>query len=136
MRSSRALELACCPALNGCGAEHAANRVRANVNNPQLKLTDALMTFSDRTNAGNDRVYQRVLAGAPELQHSAVYSAFKTLVESCHHAHHEVLREVILQHPDVVFQNDTQRRAFDALCELVDLPVLSGTPAAAAAADA
>ena len=36
-----------------------------------------------------------------------------------------------MQHPcwELGFQNDTQRRAFDALCELVGLPVLSGLPA-------
>jgi hypothetical protein len=105
-----------------------ANVVRLDTGNPRLNLTDALMSYCNKGDANQDRIFQRVRERVPELQHDAVYKAFKSLVDSCHQSHHEVLREVSMQHPELVFQNDTQRRAFDALCELADVPVLQ-TPA-------
>lgn len=119
-----------------CCAEHAANLAHKAVGNQQLSLLDALLTYGHPKDAAQDRVYQVVLKSAPELPHRAVHTAFKTLVELCHQAHHEVLREVTLQYPETVFINDTQRRVFDALCELIELPVLPTLPAAAAAAGA
>ena len=112
-----------------CVAEYVANRVREDLRNPKLKLVDALMTLCNRTDPASDQVYQRVLESVPELQHHAVYTAFKALVESCHEPHHEVLREVSLQYPDLVFQNSTQKHAFDALCHIFEVPLLYGTPA-------
>lgn len=101
-----------------------ANLKRQETNNPRLKLTDALMSYCNQGDANQDLIFQHVRRRLPELQHDAVYKAFKSLVASCHQTHHEVLREVSMQHPELVFQNDTQRRAFEALCELADVPVL------------
>ena len=114
--------------------EHAANVARAETGNPKLSLTDAVLTFSAEEPA-RDRVFQRVRQRAPELPHSAVRRSFVALVQAAHQPHHEVLRQVSLRHPDVVFQNDTQRRAFEALCSLVDAPPPPPAGAAAAAGD-
>lgn len=100
-------------------AEHAANVVRIAKENANLSLKDAVLTFAHKTDAKLDRVFQLVLLSYPQAQHKAVYDAFVQLVASANASHHEVLQEISLKHPDDVFHNELQRRAFDALCSLV-----------------
>ena len=117
-------------------AEYAANCARTRLGNAQLNLTDAVLTFSDNVPA-LDRVYQAALESEPTLQHTAVRQSLSALVRASHAPHHEVLYELTLQHPEEVFQNGTQRRTFEALCKVIDLPlsiVLPPPPHAAAAA--
>ena len=103
-------------------AEHAANRARKDTGNEQLNLTDAVLSFSHKDPA-RDRVYQVALASDSTLQHAAVRQSFKAFVQFSHQPHHDVLQELTLQHPEDVFQNGTQRRIFEALCTVVDLPL-------------
>ena len=103
-------------------AQRAANRARKDTGNEQLNLTDAVLSFSHKDPA-RDRVYQVALASDSTLQHAAVRQSFKAFVQFSHQPHNDVLQELTLQHPEDVFQNGTQRRIFEALCTVVDLPL-------------
>ena len=98
-----------------------ANIVRAEKQNHQLTLKDALLTFANQTNAEQDRIFQTVKKWHPPAQHKAVYTAYKVLVETANLSHHNVLQELVLKHPEVVFHNNLQRLSFRAVCELNDV---------------
>jgi hypothetical protein len=91
---------------------------RAEKGNAKLTLKEAVLTFINSL-PEQDRVYQRVLLRYPQARHKAVDDAFLELVSLANAPHHDVLREISLKHPDEVFQNELQKFAFDALCELV-----------------
>ena len=104
-------------------AEYAANSARDRLVKPKLNLTDAVMTFSNEHDPALDLVYQAARKREPTLQHDAVRLSLLALVRASHVPHHDVLYELTLQHPEDVFQNSTQRHAFEALCKVADLPL-------------
>jgi hypothetical protein len=93
--------------------------VRTETGNQKLTLKDAVLTFINKTNAEEDRVFQLVKERYPQAQHKAVCDAFVQLLAAANASHHDVLQEISLKHPDDVFHSELQRHAFDALCSLV-----------------
>ena len=86
-----------------------------------MTLKDAVLTFTDKQNVGNDRIFQIVKGKYNQAQHKAVLDAYNALVASANASHHDILREISVAHPVEVFQNNMQRMAFEALCELIKL---------------
>jgi hypothetical protein len=95
--------------------------VRTEKHNPQLTLKDALLTFANKADVEQDRIFQKVKAWYAPAQHKAVYAAYTLLVEAAHLSHHDVLQELLMKHPEVVFHNSLQRLSFRAVCELNDV---------------
>lgn len=98
-----------------------ANLVRLEKQNQQLTLKDALLTFAHKTDAEQDRIFQKVREWYPPSQHKAVYAAYALLVDAVHLSHHDVLQELLVKHPEGVFHNNLQRLSFRAVCELNDV---------------
>jgi hypothetical protein len=103
-------------------AEHVGNVVREETNNPNLSLKDALLTFVNKTDAAHDRIFQKVKQSYVPAQHKPVYNAYVLLVDSANMPHHDLLQEIAMKHPEDVFYNVLQRRSFQALCDLNEVP--------------